>query len=189
MGRVFWTILGLVGAVFVHICFVLFAPLELFRAYSSFNKSVTASNTLVVLASDTRRSMLPSLRGPGVAAYCDIDLSMGPVTIAMRPPKTYWSLAVFSQTGRQLYALNERQADAEEIAIDFKRAPSLIEQVAGGGGDDEGVSLIENAAWTVELSDVHAYAVMWIPYADALQVSDGEKALKAGRCGLKAKKV
>jgi uncharacterized membrane protein len=188
MGRVFWTIMAMVGAILVHICFVLFAPLELFRAYSSLNKAVTASNTLVVLPSDARRNMLPYLRGPGVAAYCDIDLSNGPVTIAMRPPKTYWSLSVFSQTGRQLYGLNERQADAEEIAIDFKRAPSLIEQVAGGS-DEEGVSLVENAAWTVELSDVHAYAVMWVPFADALQVSDGEKALKAGRCALKAKKA
>ncbi len=118
----------------------------------------------------------------------DIDLSKGPVTITMRPPKTYWSLAVFSQTGRQLYALNERQADAEEIAIDFKRAPSLIEQVTGGG-DDDGGSLIENAAWTVQLNDVQAYAVMWVPYADALLVSEGEKALKAGSCGLKVKKA
>jgi uncharacterized membrane protein len=185
MGRIYWSIMGLVGAVLIHICFVLFAPFELFRIRSSFSDAIKVSNQLVVLPGDLRRNLLPSLRGPGVAVYCGIDLSRGPVTIAMRPPQTYWSLAVFSQSGEQLYALNERQADADEIAIDFKHAPSLIEQITGSG-DEDGEKFSETAAWTVQLRDFHAYAVLWVPYADPLYVKDGESMLKAGRCGAKA---
>jgi uncharacterized membrane protein len=188
MGRFFWAVMACTGAVLVHIGFVLYGPSKLFQTYASFDKAIATSNTLVVLPDIARRSLLPSLRGPGVAAYCDIDLSKGPVTIALRPPKTYWSLAVFGQNGRQVYALNERQADAEDIAIDFKRAPSLIEQISGGGEDDT-VSIIQGAAWTVQLKDRHAYAVLWIPYADPLLIADGERALKSGRCSLTEKKV
>ncbi len=185
MGKVFWCIMGLAGAVLVHICFILFAPLELFRIRSSFSDTIKFSNQLVILPDDVRRNLLPSLRGPGVAAYCGIDLSGGAVTIAMRPPQTYWTLAVFSQRGEQLYALNERQADAEEIAIDFMHAPSLIEQVMGGN-EEQGEKFSETAAWTVQLRDFHAYAVLWVPYADPLRVKDGETLLKSGRCGGKA---
>ncbi len=187
MGRLFWSFMAILSAILIHISFVLFAPAYIFRGFSKLDDATRVSNQFVVLPQDRRRTLLPSLRGPGVAAYCDIDLSRGVVSITMQPPKTYWSLAVFSQTGKQLYALNEQQADTELIAIDFKRAPSLIEKVIGSGDEEENISFVDSAAWSVELADQHAYAVLWIPYPDTLQVGEGEQAMKASSCALKKK--
>jgi uncharacterized membrane protein len=183
--RLYWITVAVLGAVLVHIVMVLFAPIEFFRVYSRLDSATRSANALVVLPPDTRRSMLPAFRGPGVAAYCKIDLSKGNVSITLLPPNTYWSLSVFSTTGRQLYALNDRQADTDQIAIDFKRAPSLIDKVLGAGSDDEAAVSLESAAWTVELPDVQAHAVLWIPYADPLLIKSGEEQMARSSCAAK----
>jgi uncharacterized membrane protein len=182
MGRLYWLSVAILGAVFIHICMVLFAPVEFFKTYARFDAATRNSNTLVILPQETRRSLLPAFRGPGVVAYCNIDLTAGNVMINMQPPDTYWSLSVFSTRGRQLYALNERQADTDQIAINFKRAPSLIDKVMGAGSDDDAAVTFDSAAWTVELADQHAHAVLWIPYADPLLVANGEAQMKGSTC-------
>jgi hypothetical protein len=185
MKTVYRLVVAALCAALIHIVMVLYIPYEAFRAYSKFDVATRTANQLVVLPSDTRRSLLPSLRGPGVAAYCNIDLTKGPVSILLQPPATYWSLSVFSRSGRQLYALNERQADTAQIAIDFKRSPSLLGRIMGTGTDEDITPTIDSAAWNVELSDAQAYAVMWIPYADPGLVKLGEEQMKSSSCSLK----
>jgi uncharacterized membrane protein len=186
MGRIFWGLMGLLTAAAVHIAFVLFGPQYLFQSFAKNTDFGRTANQLVILSDDTRHAILPALRGAGVAAVCNVDLSKGKVRMVLQPPKFYWSLAIFTQGGKQVYALNDSQANNETINIDLVRAKPITEQVLGkSNDDDEDVSTIETAAWRVELIEPKAYAVIWAPLEDSLRAPDTIEALKASQCGLK----
>ncbi len=183
IGRFFWPVFAIVLAVTTHVAFVLFAPKMLFGSQTTQAASL-ARDEFTILDSTTRRKLLPSLMGPGVAAFCSMDLTNGPVRIEMKLPKVYWSLAIFSQSGKQLYTINDQQADTDSIVIDLVRAASLVDQVLAGGADEESIN-IENAAWRVELIDPRAYAVLWLPVDDALLVDSARATIGASICRTK----
>jgi uncharacterized membrane protein len=186
VGRIFWGMMGLLLAAAIHIGFVLFGPQQLFWAHVRGTEFGRKTNELLILQDETRRSLLPTLRGPGVAAVCNVDLSLGTVRMVLVPPQFYWSLAIFTQGGKQVYALNDSQADNDEINIDLVRAKPVLEQVfAKNAEEDEDVSLVDAAAWRVELVETHAYAVLWAPLEDPLEAPHTINALQASRCGLK----
>ncbi len=179
--------MGFLLAGAVHIGFVLFGPPQLFWLRAGGSDFGAKTNELRILADDTRRMILPALRGPGAVAVCNIDLSKGTVRMALQPPKFYWSLAIFTQGGKQVYALNDSQTDNDVINIDLVRAKPILEQVlAKNAGDDDEVSIVDTAAWRVELIEPRAYAVLWAPLEDPLDGPQTIEALKASRCGLKA---
>jgi uncharacterized membrane protein len=144
-------------------------------------------HSLLILQDVARRSLLPALRGPGVAAVCNVDLSKGTVRMVLLPPKFYWSLAIFTQGGKQVYALNDSQTDNDAINIDLIRAKPILEQVLSKNTEeeDDDVSLVDAAAWRVELTEPRAYAVLWAPLEDPLAAPATIEALQASHCGLK----
>ncbi len=171
MGKLFWFVLAGLIAVAVHIAYVLFVPAMQHQSYIASLTGNESKPSVWRIISDTERfNMLPGYSGSGIAAACPIDLKLGKMELSLSVPKNYWVLSIYSQSGKQVYSLNDKQAGAEAFSVIVSRAKSLKEQIFGTGDPDEAAGVITNAAWNVELPDQRGLAVLWIPSSsDALQ--------------------
>jgi uncharacterized membrane protein len=184
MGLPFWSLTGLLTAVAVHLAYVLFAPGFLFATQSRLAAATDSANAIDILTDERRGQLLPTLRGDGIAVVCNADLAKGDVRFEVQLPETYWSLAVFSRSGKQVYQLNDAQAETTSVALEMRYAKSIFERILGASDEDEAV-VIQDAAWTVDLSERQAFAVFWVPLTDPLLREPTMATLKKGRCSLK----
>lgn len=184
MGIPFWSVTGLLTAIAAHLAYVLIAPGFLFSTQSRLVAATEATNAIDILTDERRNQLLPTLRGDGIAVMCNADLAKGNVRFEVDLPETYWSLAVFSRSGKQVYQLNDAQAETTSVAVELRYAKSIIERVLGASEDEEEL-IIQDAAWTVDLPERQAFAVFWVPLTDPLLREPTLATLKKGKCSLK----
>ncbi len=186
MARLFWIIIGLLTAASVHILYVLLVPGMALESNVAALSGNAARNTFHVLPARSTSALMPGHAGDGVSAMCRIDLGKGKVGLSLQVPDMYWTLAIYSQSGKQIYALNDKQAGVDRFDIEITRARSLIEMVTSLGEVEEGGDEISNAAWTVEMPDSRGLMLLWVPLPDPLLRPAVESILSAGTCVAKA---
>jgi uncharacterized membrane protein len=184
MARLFWISMALLIAVGVHIMYVLAVPGMVFQRDVARASRGSAANTLHLLTKAERLGILPSYAGESVTALCRIDLGRGKVTLNLKVPGSYWSFAVFTEKGRQIYALNDKQAGAESFDVEITRAKSLIDQLTGVGEPEDAVDEINNAAWSVEMLEQRGLALLWVPLSEPLMRPAIESVVKDSQCGI-----
>jgi uncharacterized membrane protein len=161
---IFWTIITVLVAIVSHLAYVLFVPTRNFSA--SLDEALKAHqiNQFTVLDGAVQTKLMPFVSESDLVLLCKYDLTDGPVRLLMNVPEGYWTLAVYTIHGRQVYALNDRQADARSFSVKLSRARSFIEQLMRAGEDAE--AELENIGWKVDVAEDRGLAFLWMPQAD-----------------------
>jgi uncharacterized membrane protein len=185
MGRVLWLITVGLLAVAVHIAYVLFMPGLFFQKALLDNTSGKPDNEFFVMAPESQARVMPSASADDVVGLCKYDLGKGKVVLSTQLPHSYWTLSIFTQSGRQIYSLDDVQAGSSSFTVDLTKAPSIFEQLlAKNDGEDTG-GQVENLGWKVESNERRGLALIWIPLADPLMRGEVEKILNGSRCEAK----
>jgi uncharacterized membrane protein len=185
MGKLFWVFLAGLAGIGIHILYVLLLPSAVFQRDVQALTKDGKTNSLQLMQPNDQSALLPGFAGDSVTAVCRIDVSKGKVGLSLKVPSTYWTLAIYSQSGRQTYALNDKQAGVDSFEIVVSKARSLLEQVANVGNADDANDDIANAAWNVEIPDRQGLAFLWIPLTNALSRPAVEAVVKESKCAVK----
>jgi uncharacterized membrane protein len=181
LGRFTWVLLCALVALATHIAYVLFLPTREFASQLSRTISDLAPNTIRILSPEAQRELLPSYRGDSVVAVCVIDLRGGAVKISAQLPQSYWTAAIHTLSGVQVYSVNDAEVESESIDVQVNLARGLLTQVMEGV-EGEDATDVANAGYTVELPEPRGIAVVWVPLADPLVRPDVEATLGKSKC-------
>ena len=181
MGRVFWFFTIALVTLATHIAYVLFAPGWFFQRQVYAITDGKPDNAFFVLAADKQAQLFPLATADDVVGVCKYDLGAGKLVLSATLPKMYWTMAIYTQTGKQVYALNDVQAGSSAFTIDLSRSKSMIEQLLSNP-EAEDAGQIENLGWRVETSERRGLAIVWIPLADELMRPRVEAIIKDSRC-------
>ncbi len=183
LGKFTWILLGAMVALATHISYVLFQPSRAFDQQLSKQVTDIAPNRFRILTPEAQRALLPSYRGDSVVAVCALDLRNGSVKLAAQLPQSYWTAAIHTYSGLQVYSINDAEAESESIEIRINLARGMISQVLEGV-EGEGATSVANAGWTVEMPEARGLAVIWVPLADPLIRPDVEATLGKSTCSV-----
>jgi uncharacterized membrane protein len=185
MGRIFWIITAAFIAVATHISYVLFEPGLIFQKKLYAASGGKAANSFFILKPDEQSQLFPSATAHDVVGVCKYDLDSGHVVFSAQLPASYWTLSIYTDTGTQIYALDDVQAGSNKFTIDLTRAKSMLQQLfAKNDGEDGGQ--IENLGWKVETTQRRGLAVVWVPLSDAMMRGATEEIIKGSHCEAKA---
>jgi uncharacterized membrane protein len=181
MHRVFWFIVAAIIAGAVHLSYVLFVPGMLFQKKLEAETAGKPSNSFFVVAPDQVAQLFPIANANDVVGICKYDLGAGKLVLTARLPRSYWTLSIYTQSGRQIYALDDVQAGSNSFTVDLTSAKTMWQQLSAKNDADDG-GQIENLGWKVESTERRGIAVVWIPLADPLMRQNIEATIKASKC-------
>lgn len=181
MGRGFWVVAALLLGVIAHVSYVLFAPGILFQRQVSLATDGKPYNSFFIANPAKQTLLLPTATSKAVVGICKFDLGQGNIALTAKLPRSYWTLAIYSQTGRQVYALNDVQAGTTDFKIELSRSQTLLQQLFGKSRSEDATQ-IENLGWHAETSEQRGIAVIWIPLSDQLMRPQIEATLSDSRC-------
>lgn len=184
MGR----LLGLITAGFlglaVFISYVLFAPGILFQRQLALVTDGQPSNRFFVLDAARQTQLVASTTRMAVVGVCKFDLAAGNIVLQAKLPRAYWTLSIYTQSGKQVYGLNDVQAGAAEFNVELSRSKTFLQQLLANAPAEDAAQ-IENLGWHAESTERYGIAVVWIPLADELMRPAIEGTIKTSRCDLK----
>ncbi len=181
MARLFWILTVSMIIVAVHISYVLFAPALLFQQKLYQATEGRPDNSFFILAPEKQAQLFPAATVLDVVGVCKYDLGAGQLVLSATLPKTYWTMAIYTQSGKQVYALDDVQAGSSAFTIELSRAKSFLEQIMSTGDPDD-AGQIENLGWRVETTERRGLAIVWIPLSDELMRKPIEAIIKDSRC-------
>lgn len=181
MRTVFWLFSAALIAIVTHLSYVLFVPARNFSNRIDVALKAQTVNRFTILDGELQAQLMPFAAQSDLVILCKYDISKGPVRLAMNVPDGYWTLSVYTIHGRQVYALNDRQADARTFSVKLVRAKSLFDQLSSLGGD-ENESDLEDIGWKVELSEDKGLAFLWMPHADKWRRMEYQAELAKSSC-------
>ncbi len=143
----YWGTASLMLAVIVHLAIVLFLPVvKTARQISTIEITGDIAQLAQIAFSDHQSAPIVSFRNPDISyAFCRFDLSERPLKISARFPRTFWSIGVYSDTGDNVYSLNDRQAGIHEIELIL---------VDGSRGDEDAAEAVTTAENTIVVSSL-----------------------------------
>jgi uncharacterized membrane protein len=140
-GWLFWifaTILLMVG---VHLATILFIPR--FEGGKRAKDAMEAGelNKLTILSTPKKVYEVLGETNPDlIYAICPFDITQKPVIVTAKVPSRYWSMAIYSDDGDNLYTLNDQQVGVEafyaELVLEGRSGPP-----SGANTPREGESL------------------------------------------------
>lgn len=181
MGKLFWILTVSMIGLATHISYVLFAPALLFQQKLYQTTEGRPDNSFFILTPEKQAQLFPAATVLDVVGVCKYDLGAGQLLLSATLPKTFWTMAIYTQSGKQVYALDDVQAGSSEFTIELSRAKSLLEQILATGEPDD-VGQIENLGWRVETTERRGLAIVWIPLSDELMRKPFEAIIKDSRC-------
>jgi uncharacterized membrane protein len=181
MGRLFWVVTALLVGVVAHVSYVLFAPGILFARQLDQVSGGKPYNQFFVADPAKQTLLLPAASSKSVIGICKFDLKQGMVELNARLPRSYWTLSIYTQSGRQVYALNDVQAGTSEFKVQLSQSPTFFQQLMGNGRGDDATQ-IENLGWHAETAEQRGIAVIWIPIADELMRPQIEAIVAGSSC-------
>lgn len=185
VGRaVFWLLVAIVLSVITHFAYALFVPSRQFDAALSAALKDARANSFVILDPAQQTSLLSYATRDDVVGLCKYDVRQGPVVVSANVPEAFWTFAVYTNHGRQVYALNDTQADSNAFTVELSAAKSVLAQITSPGDDAE-TGIGADAGWRVAVTEPLGIAVLWIPLADGVFRADAEAAIRDSRCGRK----
>jgi uncharacterized membrane protein len=178
--RLFWLATAVFVAIASHAAFILFLPDFTLKPMIAHVSRGTGSNRFFLLDAAERQTMFPSYPPASVAGACAFDVSRGPVQLKAALTPGFWTLTIYSSAGDVIYVLNEIQSGTDTFAVNFNRAPGLLQMLLATQQDDpRNVS-----GWTVSSAEPRGLAVLWQPLADQAMQPEAERALAATQCGV-----
>ncbi len=184
IGRLFWVFTALFLGAAVHLGYVLFAPSYIFRHGLASLTENAAPNQFFLMNPETQTKLLPTASAEDIVGLCLLDLDQGRVIISANVPNSLWTLSIYSQSGQQVYAINDAEAGTRNFSIELKRAKALLQQLTSKG-DTEEAGQIENVGWHAEIYDRRGIAVLWVPVPDQWRRGEIEAAIKGTNCEVK----
>jgi uncharacterized membrane protein len=185
MGKMFWLVTSGLILLASHISYVLFAPSYLFQYKLYAATDGKPDNSFFILAPEKQSQLFPIASAGDVVGVCKYDLQTGRVVFSALLPKTYWSLSIYTDSGTQIYALDDVQAGSNAFTVDLTRAKTILQQLfAKNDGEESGQ--VENLGWKVEATDRRGLAIVWIPLSDELMRGEVEEIVKGSHCEVKA---
>jgi uncharacterized membrane protein len=124
---VYVCLVGLVGALFVHLAIVFLVPLV--APKTAWAQIRTAAEPAVMIRTDgegTRRS-IAGVSPQETAAICRYDLAEGVFVFSALGDVPYWSLAVHSASGEVIFSANSRTAGGRRVDMAVLNASQLRE--------------------------------------------------------------
>jgi uncharacterized membrane protein len=185
MQRVFWFIVAAIVAAVIHLSYVLYMPSLLFQKKLLAETDGKPTNSFFVMAPSKVSQLFPAATANDVVGVCKYDLGAGKLVLTAQLPRSYWTLSIYTESGRQIYSLDDVQAGSNSFTIDLSSARTLWQQVVSNNDSEDG-GQIENLGWKVETTERRGIAIMWIPLADPLMRENIENTVKASKCRPKA---
>lgn len=177
-GRLFWLVAAFLLGVAVHSAYLLAAPgLALSRSIAKTGLSLEDANFRLVSPQD-QVSVFPTFPATSVFGVCAFDVSAGEAKINAVMPDSFWTLTIYSRTGKVIYALDREQAGTNAFTVSLFEAPSLLESLLTTTAED----LATQDGWTVTTSETKGFAVFWVPLRESAQRPGVEQVLKATSC-------
>jgi uncharacterized membrane protein len=184
MGRLLWVAMVGLVAVATHISYVLFAPGFLFERKLYLTTEGRPENSFFVLSPDKQVQLVPTATPEDVVGICKYDLQGGKLELSANLPRSYWTMSIYTQSGKQVYALDDVQAGSSAISIELSQSRTLLQQLFGSSEGDD-ANQIEDLGWRVETTERRGLAIVWIPLADQLMRPRIEAIIKESRCAPK----
>ncbi len=118
MRALYWIVATLILAVVVHLGVVIFVPGVDTGQKMAQLTAAGEVNTLHRLGSTGEKGTPLTEPSPDLAyAFCTFDISERPLLIEGKIPPTYWSVSIYSETGENIYTLNDKQAGVPTIKL------------------------------------------------------------------------
>ncbi len=181
MGRMYWLVIAVLVGIVTHVTYVLFLPSYLFTRNLSEATTSQAYNQFFIADRQNQTNLFPAATSKSIIGLCKFDLSNGPIALQAKLPRSYWTFSVYSQSGRQVYALNDVQAGTSEFKVELSKTKSFLEQLMGNGRAED-LTQTENLGWHAETPESRGIAVIWIPISDELMRPQIEAAMKGSIC-------
>ena len=184
MGKyVFWFLFSALLAVAVHLAYVLFVPSQKFSTQIDATLRNQGTNKFEILDAKLQAALMPFATTDDLVGLCKFDVSKGPVKLAVAVPEGYWTLAVYTLHGKQVYALNGEQADTQNFTVTLYKAPGLVSQILGDDAD-VGPATDGDIGWRVGVTENQGLAFLWMPQGDQWQRLEAVKLLETSSCKL-----
>lgn len=128
MGRIlFWILATAILAAGTHLAVVLFTPDVSMASLIDRIRTATAVNRMVVLERDEVGGLIHEPNPDLAYAVCPYDITGGELQVRLEIPDTYWSVAVYSDRGDNIYTLNDRQAGTSYLVLRLVRTGTAPE--------------------------------------------------------------
>ncbi len=181
MGRGFWVIIALLVAVVAHVSYVLFVPGLVFQRQLRISTDAKPFNKFFIADPAKQTVLFPAATSKSVVGICKFDLSGGNVELNAKLPRSYWTLSIYAQSGRQVYALNDVQAGTSDFKVELSKTKTFFQQLLGKNRSEDAIQ-IENLGWHAETPETRGIAVIWIPLADELMRPQIEATMEGSTC-------
>ncbi len=177
-GRLFWLAAAVFLCLTLHTGYLLFAPgIALGRSIAASGVAIDAPSFRILPQADQNK-LFPTYPKSSVFGLCAYDISKLNARIAAVMPDSFWTLTVYSSTGRVIYALNSEQSGTGTFVVNLNKAPSLFESLLKSNADE----LTTLDGWTVAATEPKGIAVIWVPLREAVQRSAIEAKLAKTAC-------
>jgi hypothetical protein len=177
----FWLVTAVILAVIAHVSYVLFMPSRSLNAAIDVALGTAQVNRFTVLDPAAQIKLVPFASAENVVAICKFDVAKAPVKITAQLPAGFWTFAVYTIRGEQVYAINDTQADSKTFSVELSRDGGMLSKLFGGnedavdfGGDDFG--------WRIALNESRGVAILWMAVADPLLRKAAADVISQGKC-------
>ena len=177
----FWLLTATILGFASHVAYVLFVPSRSFSSAVDAAIGAEASNQFAILEEKAQLKLMPFAAAQHLVGACKFDLRKGPMKIIAQLPEGFWTFAVYTIRGRQVYAINDTQADTNSFSVELTRDGGLIAQLLGGGDDGQDIDSDE-LGWRIAMTDPQGVAVLWMAIADPLLRQEALDVMKKSRC-------
>jgi uncharacterized membrane protein len=179
--QLFWLFTATVFALVCHMAYVLFVPSRTFD--SAIDKSLGQDkiNSFAILDPKAQVKLLPFTAASHLVGVCKFNVAKGPVKLTASLPEGFWSLAVYTIRGQQVYAINDTQADTNTFSVEFSRASGLIAQMLESSEDQQDIAG-EDIGWRIAVNEEEGLAVLWLALPDPILRSEAESVMRKSRC-------
>ena len=140
MRAIYWIVATLILALVVHLGVVIFVPGVDTGQKMAQLEAAGEINTLHRLGSTGDKIVPLTEPSPDLAyAFCKFDIRKRPLLIEGKIPPTYWSVSVYSETGENIYTLNDKQAGVPTIKLVIVQEDAEIESPNSGDRPEDAI--------------------------------------------------
>lgn len=179
--HLFWLITASILGLACHVAYLLFVPSRNFSAAIDTALGADHDDGFVLLDATAQLKLVPFASSEHVVGICKFSVADGPIKVTATMPQSFWSFAVYTIRGRQVYAINDTQADTKTFSVELSQDEGLLSQIIGTGEDTNDV-LSDNIGWRIAITENQGLAILWLAVADPLLRKEAEAVVRQSRC-------
>jgi uncharacterized membrane protein len=177
----FWFVTSVVLAVMAHVYYVLFVPSRSFNSAIDVALAEKPVNSFVLLDAATHMKLMPFTTASHLVGICKFDTTAGNIRVAATMPEGFWNFAVYSLRGKQVYAINDKQADTNSFSVQLSKSKGMLSQAMNLGEDVADITT-DDLGWRLALPDAQGLAILWFAVPDPLLREKAITDMQQSRC-------